>query len=84
MDAIAKKYSTKDSVIKAINSGNDLICLVMDEGQKDITGGATLTYAGVIKYVHDAVDEGQISEETINTAVKRIISWKYYKGLIKN
>lgn len=82
MDAIAKKYSTKDSVIKAINAGNDLICLVMDEGQKDVTGGATLTYAGIIKYVHDAITDGQISENTVDTAVKRIIAWKYYKGLM--
>lgn len=82
MDAIAKKYSTKDSVIKAIQAGNDLICLVMDEGQTDITGGATLTYSGVIKYVHDAVDQGTISEDTINLAVKRILAWKCYKGLM--
>lgn len=82
MDAIAKKYSTKDSVIKAINAGNDLICLVMDEGQKDVTGGATLTYAGIIQYVSDAIADGQISENTLNTAVKRIIAWKYYKGLM--
>lgn len=82
MDAVAKKYSTKDSVIKAINSGNDLICLVMDEGQKDVTGGATLTYAGIIKYVSDAIADGQISEETVNLAVKRIIAWKCYKGLM--
>lgn len=82
MDAIAKKYSTKDSVIKAIQAGNDLICLVMDEGQKDVTGGATLTYAGVIQYVHDAIDQGQISEDTINLAVKRILAWKCYKGLM--
>lgn len=82
MDAIAKKYSTKDSIIKAINSGNDLICIVMDEGQKDEVGGATLTYSGIIQYVHDAIDAGQISEDTINTAVQRIIAWKYYKGLM--
>lgn len=82
MDAIAKKYSTRDSVIKSIKAGNDIICLVMDEGQQDVTGGETLTYAGIIKYVSDAVSNGQISEETINIAVKRIIAWKYYKGLM--
>lgn len=82
MDAIAKKYSTKDSIIKAINAGNDLICIVIDEGQKDQVGGATLTYSGIIQYVHDAIDAGQISEDTINTAVQRILAWKYYKGLM--
>lgn len=85
MDAVAKKYSTKDSVIKAIQSGNDMICFVMDDGiTKDTVGGATLTYSGIIKYISDAVAEGQISEDTINTAVRRIIAWKYYKGLIQN
>lgn len=83
MDAIAKKYSTKDSVIKAIQAGNDMICLVMDEGQKDVTGGATLTYQGVINYISEAVADNQISEDTINASVKRILAWKYYKGLIQ-
>ncbi len=82
MDAVAKKYSTKDSVIKAVQSGNDMICLVMDEGTKDFVGGATLTYASVIKYITDAVANGQISQETIDTAVTRILAWKYYKGLM--
>ena len=82
MGAVADKYSTKESVIKAIQSGNDMICLSMNEGQKDMTGGATLTYSGVIKYISDAVADGQISQETIDTAVRRILAWKYYKGLI--
>lgn len=82
MDAIAKKYSTEDAVIKAIQAGNDLICLVMDEVQKDETGGETLTYEGIIQYVHNAVIDKRISEDTINTAVKRILAWKYYKGLM--
>lgn len=82
MGAIANKYSTKDSVIKAIQAGNDMICLSMNEGQTDVTGGANLTYAGVIKYITDAVANGQISQETIDTAVTRILAWKYYKGLL--
>lgn len=82
MDAIAKKYSTKDSIIKAIQAGNDMICLVMDEGQKDVIGGEILTYSGIIRYVHNAIIEGQINEDMIDSAVKRIIAWKYYKGLM--
>lgn len=85
MDAVAAKYTTKDSVIKAVQSGNDMICFVMDDGiTKDTVGGATLTYSGIIKYISDAVADGQISEETINTAVRRIIAWKYYKGLMQD
>ncbi len=82
MDAVAKKYSTKDAVIKAIQAGNDMICLVMSEGTKDVLTGETLTYAGIIKYISDAIGAGQISEDTINIAVKRILAWKYYKGLM--
>lgn len=84
MDAVAKKYSTKDSVIKAIQSGNDLICISMNEGQKDTTGGVTLTYQGIINYISEAIANEQISEDTVNTSVKRILAWKYYKGLIQD
>lgn len=77
MDAVSKIYSTEDSVIKAIQAGNDMICLVIEDD-------TILTYSEIIQYVKNAVSNGQISEETINTAVKRIIAWKYYKGLIQD
>ena len=64
-------------------AGNDMICISLtDNVTTDKVGGAKLTYAGIIKYISDAVDNGQISQETIDTAVKRILAWKYYKGLI--
>lgn len=98
MGAIAKVYSTKDSIIRAIQSGNDMICIQMYEGkpdkyeEKNSSGvvtfskdwGDTLTYAGIIKYVSDAVNDNKISQDTIDTAVKRIIAWKYYKGLLQD
>lgn len=83
MDAIANAYSTKDAVINAILAGNDMICISLtDNVTTDNVGGAKLTYAGIIKYISDAVDNNQITQETIDTAVRRILAWKYYKGLL--
>ena len=82
MGAITSNYSTKDAIIKALSAGNDLICLVMDEGTKDPYTQESLTYAGVIKYVSDAISAGQLSEELVNNSVKRILALKYYKGLM--
>ena len=31
----------------------------------------------------ESVENGDISEETLNTAVVRIIAWKYYSGLFE-
>lgn len=83
MGAVANSYSMKNAVVKAIQSGNDMICLSMgSENQKDVITGETLTYSKVIQYISDAVDNNQITQETIDTAVRRILAWKYYKGLL--
>lgn len=59
-----------DTVIKAILAGNDLI-IVTD-------------YKHAISKVKNAINDGTISEELINKMVFRILSWKYYKGLMYN
>lgn len=59
-----------DTVIKAILAGNDLI-IVTD-------------YKQAISKVKNAINDGTISEELINKMVFRILSWKYYKGLMYN
>lgn len=82
MGAITNNYSTKDSIIKSILAGNDMICISMDSETQDPFTGKLVGYADIIKYVSDAVSSGQISEETINTSVKRILALKCYKGLI--
>lgn len=84
MGAIDKQYSMEEAIIMAINSGNDMICLDMTDGVTvNEKTGEILTFSGIKKYVKDAVDRGDITEETINIAVKRILAWKYYKGLMK-
>lgn len=88
MGAIYETYSTKDALIYAINSGNDLICIslagagkmdkVANNGNLDL-----VTYDKLISYVKEAIEEGKIKEETIDTSVKRILKWKYDNGLLE-
>lgn len=62
--------SIDDVAVKAILAGNDLI--ISTDYEKDIQD------------VKDAVNDGVISEDIIDRIAFRILSWKYYKGLIKN
>lgn len=57
-----------NATINAVLAGNDLI-IVSD-------------YEKSIKEVKDAIENGQISEETINKMAFKLLAWKYYKGLI--
>ncbi len=63
--------ATKDidkKVVKALLAGNDLL-IVTD-------------YEASIKEVKDAVTNNSLSEDVINDRVKRILAWKYAKGLL--
>lgn len=60
--------SIDDVAIKAILAGNDLI--ITSDYQNDIAS------------IKNAIQNKQISESTINKLAFRILSWKYYKGLI--
>lgn len=88
MDAIHDTYTSRDAIIHAINAGNDMICISLNgSGEQDAVAGSdgkkdTLTYAKLISYVVDAVNSGKVTEDTINLAVRRIIAWKMYKGLM--
>lgn len=57
-----------DVAVKAILAGNDLII--------------TTNYQNDIDLIKKAVNQNLISESTINKLAFRILSWKYYKGLI--
>lgn len=54
--------------VKAITSGNDLL-IVTD-------------YEEAMRDIMNAVTSNKISEELIDEAALKIISWKYYKGMI--
>ena len=58
----------KDVIIKAIKAGNDLII--------------TTDYENQIKDIKEALDDKTLTIEEIDNHVKKILAWKYYKGLI--
>jgi len=58
-----------DATIKAVLAGNDLI--IVTDYEKSITE------------IKNAINNGQISIETIDQMSFRVLAWKYYKGLIQ-
>lgn len=58
----------EEPAVDAILAGNDLV-IVTD-------------FQNSIEEVKEAVNDGTISEDTINNLAKRVIAWKYYKGLM--
>lgn len=68
MKAITDIYGVGESAVLAVLAGNDLLC-VTDYAQQ---------YAAVLQ----AVEEGRIPMDTLNTAVMRILRWKQTIGLI--
>lgn len=57
-----------DAVVKAILAGNDMVI--------------TSDYVNSIKAIKNAVQDGDISEDTISKLAFRVIAWKYYKGIM--
>ena len=61
--------SSIDNVaVKAILAGNDLII--------------TTNYQSDLNNIKTAINNGTLSETTIEKLATRIIAWKYYKGLL--
>lgn len=83
MGAISDNYKTSDAIISAILVGNDMMIISIDKSTTDKITKAKVTYETIIKTVKDAVQDGQITEERINESVKRILAWKYLKGLME-
>ncbi len=61
--------SVKNSTVKAILAGNDLVI--------------TTNYMASINEIKKALSSGELLEEQIDSLVFRVLAWKYYKGLIK-
>jgi len=57
-----------DTAVKAILAGNDLLI--------------STDYETDIQSVKNALEDGTISESTIDKLAFRILAWKYYKGLM--
>lgn len=68
MDAVKLYVENGDAAIQAVLAGNDMIISSNFIEQK--------------QEILNAVNEGKISEEQINKAVKRILSWKFMYEII--
>lgn len=69
MDAVKSYANNGEAAVKAVQSGNDMIITSDFKNQK--------------QQVLNAISKGEISEETINTAVRRILSCKLAYGIIE-
>lgn len=77
MDAIAENFSTKDSAKLAINAGVDILLMPFEIRSSD-----TSAIDSYIQDIVDMVNDGEIEEDTINAAVKRILTLKYKRGIM--
>ena len=68
MGAITDIYGAEEAAILAVLAGNDLLCCT--------------DYAAQYRAVLEAVTDGRIPEETLNTAVMRLLRWKQRIGLL--
>ena len=68
MDAITDHYGSDDAAVLAVLAGNDILC--------------TWSYSTQYEAVLHAVHTGQISEQQLNSAVLRILTWKHQLGLL--
>lgn len=82
MGAIKNEYTVSDSIVKAIQAGNDMIIITIDRNSKDKITNTKIDYKTVIESVKNALEKGEITDNDIDTAVQRILAWKYYKGLM--
>lgn len=82
MGAIKNEYTVADSIVKAIQAGNDMIIITIDKNSKDKITNTKIDYKTVIESVKNALEKGEITDNDIDTAVRRILAWKYYKGLM--
>ena len=82
MRAIQNKYSISEAIKKAILAGNDMMIISIDKSSIDKVAKTKVSYKSIIQNVKDCIQKGEISQEEIDEAVMRILSWKYYKGLM--
>ena len=69
MDAITKYTDGESAAVQAVKAGNDLLCCT--------------DYKIQLPAVMEAVKRGEISEDTINQSVKRILQMKLDLGIIE-
>lgn len=82
MGAIKNEYRVEESIVKAIQAGNDMIIVTIDKNSKDKISNTKINYKTIVEVVKNAIRNGEINENDIDIAVHRILAWKYYKGLM--
>ncbi len=70
MQAISNYFPRGEANVRALLAGNDMLCLPGDIGQS-------------IEKIKQAIQEGRLSEEDINSRVKKVLSAKFKYGLNK-
>lgn len=68
MAAITEEYGVEEAAVLAVLAGNDLLC--------------STEYRSQYKAVLKAVQEGRIPGELLDSAVRRVLTWKQELGLI--
>ena len=68
MSAIKDQYGVDESAVRAVEAGNDLII--------------STNYAEQIQAVVQAVQSGRLTEQQIDEAVIRVLSWKLSLGIL--
>lgn len=69
MDAVKEYVENGEAAVQAVLAGNDIIISSDFKNEKE--------------EILNAINNGKISEEQINQAVKRILAWKYMYKVIK-
>ena len=68
MTAITSHYSAKEAAVRAILAGADIVLMPQD-------------YMQALEGVHEAINEGVLSEQRIDDSVLRILQVKVKRGL---
>ena len=69
MDAVKEYVENGEAAVQAVLAGNDIIISSDFKNEKE--------------EILNAINDGKVSEEQINQAVKRILAWKYTYKVIK-
>lgn len=70
MESIADNYSVDDAVVMSVKAGMDMILQPKD-------------MASAVNSIEQAVADGELSEDRINESVRRILTLKESRGLLK-
>lgn len=73
MGAIKNEYTISDSIVKAIQAGNDMLIVTIDKNSKDKITNTKIEYKTIVEIVKNALEKGDVNENDIDTAVQRIL-----------